>query len=352
MANSELLSLIAVLLSSYTLYISFVSFESNSIFLFLDFTRSQLYPPQCIYNNQRSIRQHFYQAEKADDLVKADDSWHGALDVTSTDERMLKVIETRLNADKDGPSAVLELLQPLFANFLASPFKASNSSESTIFSQSLSCLYAKVLVRDVSTARTVLQLLERMKEFSITPSQCMFAVHVESLLLLRYYADAYQVSVDFVRLHPGIPESHAWMGLALSALDRTAEATPVLHVARVLVNRDYHFSVHDNFQLVKRMADGFYFLNETAAAEELYSRAVEVARASGSIHSADSMCDLLQPLSRAHLALNMSHLAYTELLQCVRDCSNDPENTVYLGTPIPYIRILLLNGTKSLRHIS
>jgi tetratricopeptide (TPR) repeat protein len=228
---------------------------------------------------------------------------------------------------------VIQLLNPLYIGEPDDKAAIVNTSGSALRNLPLTCLFMRAHTFNTTGIRTNLQIRERMKVLDIPPSSCVFDVHIESLYSLHYYADAYLVSSEFVRAHPELPEPHAWMGVALAALDRSAEAAPVLNVARVLLNRNVSYlHSHERLPLFKRMADTFFHLNETVAAEEMYSRAMQlVQKKSLTNHVTTHLCGILQSLARTHLALNMSQLAYVELLQYARDCPTVPENNVYLG---------------------
>jgi hypothetical protein len=267
------------------------------------------------------------------DLFGASGQWPSTLLLSDVDGQWLQQMSMRLTSDVNGPAAVTQLLSPLYIGELDEQAAITNTSASALRNSQLTCLFMRARTYNTSGVRANLQIRERMKVLGVPPSSCVFDVHIESLYSLHYYADAYLVSGEFVRAHPELPEPHAWMGVALAALDRSAEAAPVLNVARVLLNRNVSDQYsHERLPLLKRMADTFFHLNETVAAEEMYSRAMQLVQMKPlANHVTTHLCGILQPLARAHLALNMSQLAYVELLQYARDCPTVPENNLYLG---------------------
>jgi hypothetical protein len=329
MANVEVLPLVSVLLSAYTLYIVFVS-SSACCEIAFD-THNSPFIAQCIYIQQRHLGRivHNKPVDQSDSF-DVSGPWPSALLISDVDGQWLQQMSTRLTSDVNGPAAVIQLLSPRYIGELDDKAAIVNTSGSALRNSPLTCLFMRAHTSNTTGIRTNLQIPERMKILGIPPSSCVFDVHIESLYLLHYYADAYLVSSEFVRAHPELPEPHAWMGVALAALDRSAEAAPVLNVARVLLNRNVSDQYsHERLALLKRMADTFFHLNETIAAEEMYSRAMQLAQTKPLITT--HLCGILQPLARTHLALNMSQLAYVELLQYARDCPTVPENNVYLG---------------------
>jgi hypothetical protein len=329
MANVEVLPLVSVLLSAYTLYIVFVS-SSACCEIAFD-THNCSFIAQCIYIQQRHLGRIVHNKPfDQSDSFDVSGQWSSALLLSDVDGQWLQQMSTRLTSDVNGPAAVIQLLNPLYIGELDDKAAIVNTSGSALRNLPLTCLFMRAHTFNTTGIRTNLQIRERMKVLDIPPSSCVFDVHIESLYSLHYYADAYLVSSEFVRAHPELPEPHAWMGVALTALDRSAEAAPVLNVARVLLNRNVSDQYsHERLALLKRMADTFFHLNETVAAEEMYSRAMQLTQTKPLI--ATHLCGILQPLARTHLALNMSQLAYVELLQYARDCPTVPENNVYLG---------------------
>lgn len=264
------------------------------------------------------------------------DSWSPSLLLVDIDERSLQQLSYRIHAADGGPAAIVDVLEPLFRNITNVAMESLDHNATVVHNQPLTCLYMQAASQVPESTRRNLQLVERMKELNISLSSCIFDAYIESLFQLRYYADAYQTTTEYIRRYPDAPEPHAWMGVALSALNRATEAVSVLHVARVLVEREPDRLLRqDKYPFYRRMADAFFFLNETVGAEAMYTRALQEARRSDQpsnhSHTNARLCDVLQPLARTHLALNMSQLAYVELLQYARDCPAAPENNVYLG---------------------
>jgi tetratricopeptide (TPR) repeat protein len=155
----------------------------------------------------------------------------------------------------------------------------------------------------------------------------MLSAHIGALYELKYYVDAYQVSMGFVQKHPELPASHAWMGQTLSALRRNEEGAAVLQVARTLIHEEERWNA--DLRLLQRLGDALYFVNASEAAADMYARALPAMQGIPALR--DQRCEMLLRQGKLHLELNKTHAAYVELLQCIRDCPENPRATLYLG---------------------
>eukprot|EP01032_Pedospumella_encystans_P010394 gene10394-12153_t len=242
------------------------------------------------------------------------------------------------------PNVTVFLLQP----YLQPPSDgddagadSSSTAENTDLSASLrsdvqlSCAYLQALVQSPSHSQQMLQYLEALRAGNVSFDACIYYAQHQVLIARRYYADAYQTSVEFVRAYPTLYQAHTAMGEALWSLQRTSEATAVLRVAHSLVDAQVVQATlpapmanrNATLDPLVRLGDALYACGTLTEAASLYTLVTGLLQPS----ELAAQCALMSRVAQLHQKLGNYAKAYVASLQCVKYCPQFSEGYLHLG---------------------
>ena len=243
------------------------------------------------------------------------------------------------------PNATVFLLQPHLqpeSDGGDSGSDSSSTAENTDISAGLrsgvqlSCAYLQALVQSPLHSQQMLQYLESLRAGNVSFDACISYAQHQVLIARRYYADAYQTSVEFVRAYPTLYQAHTTMGEALWSLQRTSEATAVLRVAHSLVDAPVvqaalsapMVSRNATLDPLVRLGDALYACGALTEAESVYTLVAGLLQPS----ELAAQCALMSRVAQLHQKLGSFAKAYVASLQCVKYCPQFSEGYLHLGT--------------------
>ena len=244
------------------------------------------------------------------------------------------------------PNATVSLLQPYLqppqSDGDDSGVDSSSTAENTDLSATfrsdvqLSCAYLQALVQSPSHSQQMLQYLESLRAGNVSFDACISYAQHQVLIARRYYADAYQTSVEFVRTYPTLYQAHTAMGEALWSLQRTSEASAVLRVAHSLVDVQVVQAAlsapmanrNTTLDPLVRLGDALYACGALAEAESVYTLVTGLLQPS----ELAAQCTLMTRIAQLQQKLGSFAKAYVASLQCVKYCPQFSEGYLHLGT--------------------